>query len=230
MQAKKFLPVWLLFCALFYAPVFGQNIVQEAERSMALGSRPCFRIDFAKTDEDFVEKLWKNFVKDQFDAKLKKDKKAAEWSALGVESSAISNDKFDIYSRVEGYGGDGATLLVWFDVGSYFLNRRDASERTNSAVDVLKQFYYNVRREIITKELEKEEDKQKDLEKKLRNLQKDKTDLEKDIENFKAKIKKAEDDIVQNGKDQEKANVEIEQQRRAVDMVRQRLSNVEKEN
>ncbi|MFN4253555.1 MAG: hypothetical protein ACK4Q5_00930 [Saprospiraceae bacterium] len=208
------------------APLRAQNIVQETEK----GGRPCFRIDFAKTDEGLVEKLWKNFVKDQFDGKLKKDKKTDEWSVLGLQSSIVSGDKFDLYSVVENYAGDGATLFVWFDVGGGYLNRRDHPERTDNTVDALRQFYFSVRREVIGKELEQQADKLKDFEKKLKNLKKDNEDLHKDIENYKAKIKKAEEDILKNEQEQTKTIVDIETQKKTVEDVKARLDNVEKSN
>lgn len=208
------------------APLCAQNIVQETEK----GGRPCFRIDFAKTDEGLVEKLWKNFVKEQFDGKLKKDKKTDEWSVLGLQSSIVSGDKFDLYSVVENYAGDGVTLFVWFDVGGGYLSRKDHPERTDNTVDALRQFYFSVRREVIGKELEQQADKLKDFEKKLKNLKKDNEDLHKDIENYKAKIKKAEEDILKNEQEQTKTIVDIETQKKTVEDVKVRLDNVEKSN
>ena len=50
-----------------------------------------------------------------------------------------------------------------------------------------------------------------------------------DIETWKAKIAKAEDDIVKNERAQEQNLVDQEAQRRTIEEVRQRLNNVENE-
>jgi hypothetical protein len=230
MQNKFFLlPFMLLLVGNLFAQQPAKTLVYESEKLMALGSRPSFRLEFSKADVDMVEKLWKDFVKEQYGGKLKKVKKVAEMSAMGAESSLISSDKFNIHSKVEKAGGDGVALDVWFDVGSYFLNRKDNPQRTEDAVESLKQFYYSVRRAIIAKEQEAEEDKLKNEEKKMKSLQKDKAGLQKDIEDYKAKIKKAEEDIVKNDVEQGKSQSSIEAQKKAIEAVRVRLLNVERE-
>ncbi|MBK9378911.1 MAG: hypothetical protein IPM86_12070 [Saprospiraceae bacterium] len=50
----------------------------------------------------------------------------------------------------------------------------------------------------------------------------------KDIEVAKDKIKKAEMNIVQNGKDQEKAQIDINTQMKTVEMVQKKLSEIGK--
>jgi hypothetical protein len=229
MQHKYLLlPFLLLFVGNLFAQV-PKTIVYEAEKLMALGSRPSFRLEFSKADVDMVEKMWKEYVKEQYNGKLKKVKKVTEMSAMGAESSLISSDKFNIHSKVEKVGGDGVALDVWFDVGSYFLNRKDNPQRTDDAVESLKTFYFNVRRAIIGKEQEAEEDRLKTIEKKSKSMAKDKTDLQKDIEDYKAKIKKAEEDIVKNDIEQGKIQADIEAQKKAIEAVRVRLLNVERE-
>lgn len=50
----------------------------------------------------------------------------------------------------------------------------------------------------------------------------------KDIEVAKDKIKKAEMNIVQNGKDQEKAQIDIKTQMKTVELVQKKLSEIGK--
>ncbi len=224
---------FLLFAFLFSNFNFLKaqtGAVSEVEKLMSVGSRPAFRVDFQKADAARVLKLWKAFAKDQFDAKLKKIKKSEELIAYGVESSVINSEKFDLYSMVEITGKESSTLYVWFDLGSYFLNRRDNPDRAKNAADALERFADVVNRDVVTDELKMQEDNQKDLEKKLAKLQKAKEDLKKDIENYREKIKKAESDIVTNESDQVKAQSEIEKQKMTVEEVRRRLDGVGKGN
>lgn len=227
MIQKKLLLVFGLLVGSFSA-VFAQNFTQnspvsEVERLMSVGSRPAFRVDFPQADAKRVEKLWKEFAKDQFDAKLKSQKKTDELVAYGVESSIVSSDPCDIYSLVESTGKASSTLYVWISLGAYFLNSKDNPDRSKNVAAALERFHLAVRRDVIEDDLKNEEEKLKDLEKKLKKLEKEKADRLQDIEDYKAKIKKAEEDIVTNGKNQEAATLEIQNQQKNVEEVRKKL-------
>lgn len=222
---------WLLTLFFLLAgalPMSAQgNLVTEVDKSMSFGNRPGFSISFPNTDPRLVEDVWTDFVKNTFSGKLKKGKKG-EKSAAGLRSASVSASDFTLYSQVEKIG-DGAQLNVWFDVGSFFLNRRDDAVRTNDTKELLQRFYFDVRRAAVGQEVKAEEDKMKNLENKLKKLQRDNENLNRDIENYKAKLKKAQDDLVQNQKDQETTLIDIDKQRSAVETARQRQGNVENE-
>lgn len=194
---------------------------------MSFGTRPGFSVGFPNTDQKLVDEVWTDFVKNNFAGKLKKGKKG-EKSAGGLRSTNVSSNEFTLYSKLEKVG-DGAQLDVWFDVGPYFLNRRDDATRTNDTKELLTRFYYDVRRAAVGQEVKAEEEKLKEMETKMKKLQRDNTTLNKDIETYKAKLKKAEADLVQNQKDQEATIIDIDKQRQAVEAARQRQGNVENE-
>lgn len=228
MQNKTIL-LFLLFLGLATAASaqsFG--VVQETDRMMSLGSRPGFRLDFANADAGMVEDMWTDFVKKNFGGKLKKDRKTKELSAVGLKSPMVGVDAFTLYTTIEKNGAN-VILTAFFDKGSSFLNRRDDARSTQEVNNAMRQFYLDVRRAVIGKEMKAQEDKAKEMENRLKKLQKDGDNLRKDIENYKAKIKKAEDDIVQNQKDQEATTVDIENQRRLLEQTRQRMNNVQNE-
>lgn len=202
--------------------------VRETDRQMSFGNRPCFRLEFRDADKGLVEDEWKTFAKERFSAKLKKDKKSDELYAADVKSSYISNSAFTIRSTIERNGEDVA-LNVWFDLGSNFLNRRDNPTQAAEAVRQLEELYVEVRRELISLELKEAEDKIKDLEKAKKQLEKDNKNLHTDIDNYKAKIKKAEDDIVKNEQSQNSNLADQEAQRRAIEEIKLRLQNVANE-
>lgn len=229
MQVKTTLPLFLAFFLAFATVASAQyNVVQETERNMSFGSRPAFHLEFANADAGMVEDLWKEFAKKTYGAKLKKDKKSGEWSATELKSAAMGDNPFALYSTIE-KTSKGASLTVWYDAGTYFLNRRDNSSRAEEASRSLRTFYYDVRRATIAKELKAEEEKLKDLEKRQKSLQKENDGHRKDIENWKAKIKKAEDDIVKNEQEQEANIKDQEAQRTAIQSVQDRMKNVENE-
>lgn len=203
------------------------TVVTEVDKPMSFGSRPGFSIGFPNTDPKLVDNVWPDFVKNNFGGKLKKGKKG-EKSAAGLRSTSVSANEFTLYSETEKVG-DGTQLNVWFDLGPNFLSRRTDPARTNQTIDVLTRFYYDVRRASVGEEVKAEENNLKDLESKLKKLQRDNTNLTRDIENYKARLKKAEEDLVQNQKDQEATIIDIEKQRKAVEDVRLRQGNVENE-
>jgi len=204
------------------------NVVMETERTMSFGSRPAFRLEFKSTDAGTVETMWRDFAKKNFGAKLKKDKKSGEWTAANLESPMLGNDRFTIYSTVEKIN-DGSNLTVWFDAGSYFLNRRDNAGRTEEISRALQTLYFDVRRAAISEELKQQQVALADLEKKQKSMQKDNDELHKAIENYKAKIKKAEEDIVENEKNQNSNMVDQDAQRRQIEETQRRINNVENE-
>ncbi len=202
------------------------DAVRETERMMSFGSRPCFRLEFAETDVNVIENVWKDFAKKNFAAKLKKSK--GEWSATKLRSSFMGDDTYSIYSTIE-KEGNKSSLNIWVDAGTYFLNRRDNRGRTEEMVRTLQQCYYDIRRASIGKDLKTEEERLKELEARQKKLQKENETLRKDIETWKSKIQKAEQDIVNNEQSQEANIVDQEAQRRQVEEVRRRLENVENE-
>lgn len=217
----------LLFAALLFSvSMMAQTSpVRELDKSMSFGTRPCFRVEFRNADEDLVEDLWKKFAKERLNAKIKKDKKTSEWFAPKL-SGNISPNEYTLRSTVEEINKTDVALNVWFDLGTSFLNRREHAQSADEAVSMLSDFYVEVRREVITRELKDAEKKMKDLENAKRKLEKDNDGLHKDIEEYKAKIKKAEDDIVKNEQAQNSNVADQEAQRRTVEEIRIRLQNV----
>jgi len=230
MQLKTFFFFFVALCASFTLSA-QWNMVQETERNMSFGSRPCFRLEFAKADPNLVEDLWKDYVKNNFQGKLKRDKGSGEWFATGLKSNMMGDDAFGVYSTIDKSDKDkgSSVLTVWIDAGTYFLSRRENASKTEEVSRSLRTFYFDVRRAQIGKEIKDQEGKLKDLEGKQKKLQKDNESLRKDIENYKAKIKKAEDDVVKNEKDQETTILDTEAQRKTLEDMRRRLDNVENE-
>ena len=219
----------LLFavCTLFTATA-QTSPVREVDKSMSFGTRPCFRVEFSQADNGMVEDIWKKFAKEQFGAKLKKDKRTKEWYAENL-SGNISPNQFAIRSTVERVGDKDAALNVWFDLGPSFLNRREHPQGASDAVSTLTDLYVEVRKEVIASELKDAEKKLKDIESAKRKLEKENDGLRKDIENYQAKIKKAEEEIVTNEQDQNSNVADQETQRRKIEEIKIRLQNVESE-
>lgn len=220
-----------LLCLLLPAVLAVQAMAQfepvrETERMMSFGSRPCFRLEFVNTDASIVEETWKNFAKQNFNAKLKKVK--GEWTATKLSTAFMGSEPFALYSTVE-KDGNRTALNVWVDAGAYFLNRRDNRTRTEDMSRSLRQCYYDIRRAAIGKDLKAQEAQLKELENKQKKLVKENDQHHADIKNWEARIQKAKQDIMNNEKAQEANLIDQENQRSAVEETRRRLGNVENE-
>ena len=226
MRLQLFLLIVLTIACSF--PAAAQfNMVKETEQSMSFGTRPGFSVDFPNTEKRVVEGAWNDFVKNNFSGKLKRGKKG-EKSATNCSSARVSPNRFTLYSKFERVG-DGTQLNVWFDLGPHFLNRRDDPGQANEVKEVLTDFYYDVRRAVVGLELKAEEKAMKDLENKLKKLERENNNLNSNIETYKSRLKKAEEDLVQNQKDQEAALIDIDKQRTQLEQARIRQGNVENE-
>ena len=128
----------------------------------------------------------------------------------------ISSSRYDYIVNIDRKSkkeSDAAVLyLVVMKDGSNALSRMNTEELSRA-----KSFLYNLLPEIEEAHLELQITAQEDVvvkaEKKLRGLQTDKDDMEK-------RIKKLQDDIKQNEKDQEKQTIEIETHRKALDALK----------
>ena len=211
----------LLLTLLFAGVSYSQ--VEEGSYDLSLGDQMGFMVDHIDADRKMVEKIMDNTFKEY--GKIHKNRKAKEWSCLECKISRISGTPMDIYYKVVERKGL-VTTYVFFDDGEKFLSSENASEAIESIVDLNMDIYHDVKRAVFSKELEGEEKTLKGLEKDLGKLEKKNTDLHEDIEEYKEKIRKAEQDIEKNLQQQEDKQIEIEQQKKVVSKVTDKLNNV----
>ncbi|MBK8555408.1 MAG: hypothetical protein IPL65_06345 [Lewinellaceae bacterium] len=205
------------------------NVVRETEQMMSFGSRPCFQVEFQNTSDNTVLEVWKDFVSKNFDAKIKKDRKTKEWVATDVKASYLNSGGVTIYATIE-EDGKNAVLNAWFDIGQpHFLNSRDNAREAREVADAMRLFYYDVRRAVIGEEQKAAEKELTNVENNLKKLQKENDSLHKAIDDYNAKIKKAEQDILDNTKQQEAAIIDIDNQKKNIEGIQNRLKNVENE-
>jgi hypothetical protein len=221
-----FCGVLFFFMAAHLSAQWG--IVRETERGMSTGNRPCFRVEFSNIEPGVVVDTWKEFVRKTFDARVKKDRKGDEYVASDARADYITLERFTIYAQVEKIGATTA-LHAWFDMGNYFLSSRENPDGARETADVLRQFYYDTRRNAIAEELKAAENQLKTMESQLKKFERDNDALYKSIEDYKAKIKKAEEDILKNTKEQEVQIVNMGAQKRKMEEIRARMQNVENE-
>ncbi len=219
-------PLVMFFAFLFFA-TSGKLHAQVFERlkEMSLGVNNAISLEITMADEKLVAEVWKNYMKDFYDAKVKWDRKTKEYLAEDASIAAIGlGNTVDVYATME-EKGDNTIINTWFGLGGgAFLSSREHAGRYEEAEKLLLRFALEVAREKTRQELEGEKGELRQLQKELERLKAANDRYHKEIERAQEAIKKAEADIVQNAKDQEAMLGKIAEQEKAIQAVEKRLN------
>ncbi len=211
---------------IFTALGFSWAQISEGTRSMSLGSNNSLSLDIPNADEKTAKKVWSKFMK-QYDGKTKSSRKTGETFTDNAEITALGgSNTVDVYAKFAD-AGENCNITVWFDLGGAYLSSDMHPDKYSEGEKMLIRFAIEVAIEATKKELDQEEKRQKELERKQSKLVKNNEDLHRDIENYKEKIKKAEAEIEQNVKDQKNTKAAIEEQKEVVGQVKKKLEDLE---
>ncbi|MEM9549369.1 MAG: hypothetical protein AAGA77_25580 [Bacteroidota bacterium] len=213
-----------LFMTMGSVSLISAQSINETEKSMSLGKQTAFEIDIDGADEDITQDVWKNFIKDY--GKGKRNKKAREYYSIGARVPLISGtNDVDIYIRFD-ERVNMTTATLWVDLGGGFANSNSYPKEAQGAQEFLTDFYLAVKKKAIEKEMKEQEKVLGKMEKEMRKLEKKNTGYHNDIEKAKEKIEQAEKNIEQNLQDQEDQRITIEQQKKVIEEIIQRLNNL----
>jgi vacuolar-type H+-ATPase subunit I/STV1 len=198
--------------------------INEEEKSMSLGKQVGYQIDIDGADEDITEDVWKDFMKDF--GKTKRNKKAREYYSVGARVPLINGaNEIDLYIRFD-ERVNMTSVVLWVDLGESFVNGDEYPREAQGTEEFLTNFYLAVKKKVIENEMKEQEKIMNKMEKELRKMEKKNSDYHKDIEKAKEKIEKAEKNIEQNLRDQEDQQIIIEQQRKVLEEIIERLNNL----
>ena len=215
----KYCTLFILFCLSFSLSAQ----VEENEIDLSLGVQNAYVVDHIDAEKKMVtgvlEKTFKQY------GKVKRNRKAGEWSCMDCKISMISTNPVNVYYKIEERKGL-ITSYVFIDDGTKFISSENDASASEAIERMNLGIYNDVKREVFKKMLKAEEDALKKFEKELSKLEKKNSDLHNDIESYKDKIVKAEKDIEKNLQSQEDKRIEIEQQKREVEKATKKLNNV----
>ncbi len=212
-----------LLSFLFFTPCLKAQEIFEADRPMSLGLKPAQVVELPLKDSRSIEKMWDDYMKDNYGMKLKRNRKADEYYNTEAELLNIGgSEEIEFYSRVE-EKQDNCELAVWIYLKGGFLTETEFPAASKTLREILVQFENVVRIEKIQRALESEEDKLKDLDKELDNLRSDKEKYEKNIEKARQEIQENEQDIEQNLKEQKTMQKKRDQQQMVIQKVQARI-------
>ncbi len=213
----------LLLITLFLFAVCLSLTAQVAEetRVMSVGSQPAMTIILQGADTKFADAEWKEYMKTY--GKISRVKQSKENVVEGAQILDIGGvNRLNVYSLSEAVA-DGAKMIVWIDMGGGFISSSTFPKEYAEAVKFVQAYGHKVKVDQIAIDLEAQQKALDKLENNLGKLQRENDSLHKVIEDAKKKIAQAEQDIVQNLKDQELAQKEIDAQRTTVQTVSKRL-------
>ncbi|WP_116126644.1 hypothetical protein [Lewinella sp. IMCC34183] len=199
--------------------------VSTRVQAMSQGDHESLVLDLPSADEDDVEDLWEDWLKDNYKVKTKSTRrsKIGELASLNFSLPGVNGgNNLDMYSAVR-EDGDGAQLTVWIATPrGYVSPSLDQGDYVN-AEKMLMQFALAVSKEQIEADVEADEDRLEDLEDELEDMKRDKKRAEDDIEDARKKIVELEEAIRKNELNQESKQREIEEQLRKLEATKRRL-------
>lgn len=201
-----------------------QAQISEKTVKMSQGANNALVLEIPNADAGLTADVWKDYMKDFYDAKPKWDRKAREWVCDDAEITAVGRgNTIDIYANVE-EKGNSSFLYAWFDLGGAYLSSREHPERYAEAEKVMVRFALEVAQEKTRQELESEKDAMKKLEREMARLRSLNERYHKEIERAEDAIRKAKEDIVENEKLQEQTLQQIAEQEKVITEVQKRLN------
>ncbi|MCO6490407.1 MAG: hypothetical protein J5I98_18475, partial [Phaeodactylibacter sp.] len=219
-------PLVILFAFFLAAGYSLQAQVSEQTRKMSQGANNALILEIPNADAKLVAEVWKNYMKDFYNAKPKWDRKAKEWFADNTDITAIGRgNTVDIYASAEDKN-NGTDFSLWIDLGGAYLSSREHPERYSEAEKLLLRFALEVAREKTRQELEGETDEMKKLQREMGRLKSLNERYHKEIERAEEAIKKAQQDIVDNEKLQEDMLLQIAEQEKVIEGVQKRLNDL----
>lgn len=219
-----------LYLILFYtcAWTLSAQQVEESKVSISLGNQAAYYVEVDGADDKAAERILKDFLKDQFDSKVKRNKKAKEWFAEKVQLRGVNKGApLDLYIKVE--KGKGLTSVYFVaDRGDAFISSNDTPDDHKPMAMIVQDYGYELKRYVVNEELKESEKQLERFEKDLEKLQNKNDGYHKDIEKAEKKIAEAKDDIEKNVTEQENKRAEIEAQIQAVETLKNRFNEIGK--
>ncbi|MCX7953579.1 MAG: hypothetical protein N3A01_00135 [Bacteroidales bacterium] len=188
---NMFINTLIVFFIFFNSIVHSQKIIiKDDEQTIGNGNNSCFIVTIPEAKQKDVLQAWKKLTK-SYDAKVKGDNEQFADNAI---IKKISENPIDIYSRFEEMK-NGTIMIVGFDLGGAYLNKKDHSKQYKEAYDILYNFAKEQAIEAINTQINEQEKIIKNYENEINDKTKKINNLEEDIKKWTNLIEKAKKDI-----------------------------------
>ena len=196
---------------------FSQSVnTKESNEKFSTGSQNAIVTVIQQNNANDVISEWKSMLKDFKNEKVKESDNEVFGDNILVKD--WGNNPVDFYAKFdEDKKAKTVKMSVAVDLGGSYLSSSVDKDKFKFVEKMVKDFAVKMTKEPILaavkeaeKQLEKLQDKQKDLEK-------DNKDLKEDIEDYKKKIYKAEKEVIEKDVEIDKKKSEVKIQKKVVD-------------
>lgn len=217
---------WIVVCLFTLITTLTGQEAKERKLSMSLGPQNAWYIEVEGADDNMAEKVFYEYIKSH--GKMKYNKKAREHYLMSTAISSINGSSpLDIYAKFDDTK-TMATAYVWVDMGGAFISSVEHTQQAKALKQWIYEYYLEVRKNVILKELKEEEKKLAALERDMKRLVDKNESLHKEIDRAKQKITEAEADIEKNLEDQKAKSNDIERQKEVLNQVNTKLNTLGK--
>jgi hypothetical protein len=218
----KFLIIcFITFLTTAFSAQFSFDI-KEGNFSFIKCKNHGFSIPIYESSINEIEKHWKKLMK-QWHGKV--DEKKHEFFANDVSLKTMGDKSFDTYAHCES-NSVHIDFIVAVDLGGAFLNLNDHKEKTNAFKKELIDFAEEASKNGFDLKIKDAIDIETQFEKELIHLEKEQEKLDIDIESWKESIKKAENQILNNIKQQDAKKIEVSKQNQAIELLKLEKSKI----
>jgi hypothetical protein len=203
-----------------------QAQVNSERKTMSEGVYEAQVMQIPNMDAKAVGSLWEDFMKSNYNARTKYNRKTKEYFTDDASIAGIGQgNTIDIYTTVEDKSG-GSELSMWINLGGAYLSRGVHGDRYLEAEKLLISFGLETAKESVRMDIKAQEKSLDDLMGELKKLDSDKSRLERDIEKAREAIAQAEKEIATNLTLQEAKQAEIKAQEELVDATKRKLKDL----
>lgn len=197
--------------------LFAQKEVSERSFKMDKKERNGFQIEL-NVPEKMVVKAAERKLKD-YDIKTKESR--GVYTAVATTAPKISSKTIDFYLIIEGKK-ETTTITAAASMGyDLFVNSREHSSEANNLRALVKEIADEAKKVFIEEQLAAEMEKLAEMEKEMKKRGDNQIDMQKDNENYTKKIEENKTKMQENQKSMDELKGKIEDQKKAVEKVKQ---------
>ena len=219
---KKIIILILLLSESFMLNAQYQFRVSESDFQFSKASHHGFSVHIYESNIHDIEKGWKKMMKG-WGAKI--DEKKHEFFADNASFKKMGDNVFDTYA-ICNEKANYIEFVTAVDLGGAFLNSDDHREKTSIYKEQLLSFAKQTTLSALEEKAKIEENNAHRLDKELNQLIKDENKLKSDIESWKKSIIEAEKEVGSKQNEQELKKVEIQQQEKTVNTLKDKLKSI----
>lgn len=208
--------IFTTICSFSVLYISAQKItVSESTEKFSTGSQNAVTTTIMEAKLSDVINEWKHVLKDFKYEKVKEDNNEVFGDNILIKE--WGNNPVDFYTKFEENKKEKTIKMsTAVDLGGSYMKGGEHSDKIKFVEKMMKEFAIKMTKEPIEEKLkaaDKEVSKQED---KLKDLEKDNKNLHDDITNYNNKITKAEKELVEKSAEIKKKQAEVDVQRKVV--------------